>query len=341
MKIHIYACSFGAGHMNAARYIKEQLEGNEVYIYDVVDGVFPVVASAIYKTYKDLIFKQNFLYKLYLKIEKKKENFLPKLEALEKKVFQWLDNQEKPDVYIASYSVIAYFLSRYIEERNLDIPLITCITDFSPHELWINPKTSLYLVASNFTAEQLKEKGIASNKIVIFGLGKAQSLKKDDLKDYPSHILVTGGGLGILPKKMAFYRQLRAKFPGEIRIICGKNKSLRRRLERLNLPQVDVYGFVNNMSDQLKWADVYIGKSGGLSTFEAICSQTPILYLPPFLPQEIKNAKFIFESQIGSPIWESHCVDDYINYKNNMEKMQKEFKPEQLEEWLYEESNVK
>lgn len=45
-----------------------------------------------------------------------------------------MDENPLPDIFISCYSVTSYLLSLYKEERNLDIPLITYITDFNFHK---------------------------------------------------------------------------------------------------------------------------------------------------------------------------------------------------------------
>ena len=340
MKIFLYACRFGAGHMQAARFIQQQLEpAYETEIFDVPGELFPNTAPIIYKTYSHFVKKQNLIYRLYLKADGNKEDLIPKLTWLENIFFRWMDRQELPDVFIATYSLVAFFLARYKKTRGLDIPLVTCITDFMPHRFWVNEETAMYLVASEYTKEQLEKVGIPREKILIFGLSENKLPLLHEESKHSRNILVTGGGLGLLPKEMSFYYQLRENYGDQIRVICGKNKELYKKLIREDIPGLEVFGYVQNMPEQWIWADVVVGKAGGLSTFEAIQAETPILYLTPYLPQEKRNAEFIRQSRIGKPLWSREFAEDdperILNAcRYHMKEMKEDLAPEDFMHWL-------
>ena len=341
MKIEIYACRFGAGHMKAAEFLQSQLSEYETEIFDVPKEVFPGVASLIYRVYGNMMKSQSLLLQCFLSLDRNKDKIVPRLDFLEECFFKWMDKKTLPDVFIASYSMVAYLLSRYKEQRRLKIPLVTCLTDFSPHTMWINPKTDLYLVPSSFTADKLILAGVPRAKVLICGLGEGNPVVEKKQSRY-LRILVSGGGLGLIPKEKNFYRDLKTCYGGEIRVICGRNKRLYHRLKNARIPGIQVYGFVNNMPEHLAWADVIVGKAGGLSTFEAIQSETPILYTAPFLPQEERNAEFICQNKIGAPLWSPFSFTEYDEEKEknlnllreNMKQIKEELRPEDLKTWI-------
>ena len=62
--------------------------------------------------------------------------------------------------------------------------------------------------------------------------------------------------------------------------ICGRNLRLQRRLTRLAARtggRLTVLGFVDNMSDWLRCADVVIAKAGPGTIAEAACCGVPLL----------------------------------------------------------------
>lgn len=53
----------------------------------------------------------------------------------------------------------------------------------------------------------------------------------------------------------------------------------------------------------MRKANLLITKPGGITLFEAIYSKTPIYVIHPFLTQEIGNANFIENYEIGEVVW--------------------------------------
>ena len=89
-------------------------------------------------------------------------------------------------------------------------------------------------------------------------------------------------------------------------------------------------------------ADLIVSKSGGITLFEAIYSETPIYVVNPFLMQEVKNARFIEERGIGQVVWKEkdHITDDILSIinddesieimKNNMKKIKENVNQEEI-----------
>lgn len=335
MNIDIYTCHFGNGHYKAADFIKKQLDTyHQTEIVDLYEEIFPHMHDWMYNFYCDLMQKQNLWYHLFLKVDDVKEKVIPQLTFVKKRFFDYLDSRPTPDAFIATYSLSAYFLGLYKKEKELTTPLVTCVTDFMAHEFWMNDYTDLYLVASPFTKAHLLQGEVPEEQILVYGLGGQSKEHIEKKQEGPLKILVTGGGLGLLPNKIQFYTDLRDRYRAELRIVCGKNEKIKRKLDHANLKDIYTFGFVSNMEAQLAWADIFVGKAGGLSTFEAIQWETPILYLPPFLPQEKRNARFIEQSRIGLAIQNDLSAfsqfDDLIfsQLRENMRKMKSALEPE-------------
>ena len=90
----------------------------------------------------------------------------------------------------------------------------------------------------------------------------------------------------------------------DVVVICGRNRSLRRRVSRLAERTGDgrltAQGFVGNMADWLRCADIVVGKAGPGTIAEATCCGAPLV-LTSFVPgQEKGNAEFVTESGAGS-----------------------------------------
>jgi len=84
--------------------------------------------------------------------------------------------------------------------------------------------------------------------------------------------------------------------------ICGRNRRLRRRLERLATRcagRLTVLGFVPNMADWLRCADIVAGKAGPGTIAEAACCGAPLILTAQLPGQEKGNAAFVTEAGAG------------------------------------------
>jgi 1,2-diacylglycerol 3-beta-galactosyltransferase len=88
----------------------------------------------------------------------------------------------------------------------------------------------------------------------------------------------------------------------EVVAICGRNRQLQRKLAKLAARtggRLRVLGFVDNMSDWLRCADVVIAKAGPGTIAEAACCGAPLL-VTSYLPgQEKDNARLVAGTGAG------------------------------------------
>lgn len=341
MKIDIFICKFGSGHQIAAKELGNYISSNKDYdiaIIDFIEAIHPKLCDVIYWGHRTYF--QHFKPKDDNK-SKGKDNsrdLAVKIFNIKKLFFKYLDENPLPDIFISCYSMTSFLLSLYKIERNLDIPLITYITDFNFHKFWINDRTDLYLTMSDFTKNKLIDIGIAEEKIVIFGKKEEDTRVKSN-----QNILICGGGLGMLPTDEEFYKSFE-KFPDKnFVVVFGKNKKLYEKISKLGIKNLEAYGLVKNMQGLYKWADLYITKPGGMSIHDSIKNDLPILYFSPYLPQEIENKNFIDKEHIGIE-FKDLSVDilevlledpSMLNLlRENMERVRDDFDPEDLIRWM-------
>lgn len=342
MNIDIFTCKFGSGHSKSAKELVEFIDKNHnvnINTVDFIESIYPYWSTGIYRVHNHYYQLKNLKEKECQYRDKNFKRFLIlKVLMIKKLFFKYMDSIEQPDIYISCYSLTSYLLSEYKKERGLDIPLITFITDFNFHRLWINENTNLYLVMSNFTKNKLQEIGIPKEKVIIFG-----NKKKVDEKRKSQNVLICGGGLGMLPKDKNFYRKLGNFQNKKFRIVCGKNKKLYEMIEKLAIKNVKVYGLVDNMEDLYCRADLYITKAGGRSIYDSISNDLPIIYFTPFLNQEIENKQFIREEKVGMELKNEDLKlldklfrqKDYLEeIRENLNKLREDFAPEDFNRWL-------
>lgn len=96
-------------------------------------------------------------------------------------------------------------------------------------------------------------------------------------------------------------------------IITGGNQKLYDRLHG-RYEHIEVVGFTDRVYDYMARADLMLSKPGGITLFETIFSELPILAWEPFLQQERENARFLIRHQIGriAPREPEACLDAIV-----------------------------
>ncbi|MCR4962557.1 MAG: UDP-diphospho-muramoylpentapeptide beta-N-acetylglucosaminyltransferase [Firmicutes bacterium] len=316
MKILILTGKFGMGHYSAALTLAEQIKAFdphiEITVKDIYEIAYPDYCEMFYRSYMSLVSKgcklYNFAYKkaVHSKLLKKKDRNSNKSQWQKGHIVHMLGKtiQElSPDVIISTYSLCARFAADYKQISGHNIPLITCVTDVSIHNVWINPGTDIYLVGARETKDSLIDAGVRPEQIFVSGIpvksvfGQAEDAETAQ-GSKTKEILIMGGGLGLLPRQNRFYEELAALPNTHTTIIVGKNEKLRKKLSG-KYDSISVIGYTDRVNDYMRKADLLISKAGGITMFEAIHSRLPLLIFQPFLEQEISNARFLQDNGLA------------------------------------------
>ncbi|HWT26574.1 MAG TPA: glycosyltransferase [Mobilitalea sp.] len=326
MNIVIMTGKFGMGHYVAAQAIKQQIELSNieanVEVIDWFQYLSPKHADKFYHLFTVIVSKGCKLYnKRYVFLENRKTNQKPELSRYFLVHFARFIEDKKPDMIITTLPFCSQITSLYKERHNIAFPLITCVTDISGHSEWISKNTDFYLVGSHSVKERFIKKGVRPEVIFETGIPVRvefehifSQITNTDLK-HNRRALIMGGGLGILPENEHFYEGLNNLKDCEITVITGKNERLYQRMKG-KYDRLKILGYVSNVYDYMRGADIIVSKPGGITIFEAIHAEIPILALNPCLQQEINNAKYIQEMQIGSVTCGSskQCLEAIVQF---------------------------
>lgn len=339
------------GHVKCAEAIAEEIYASQpdasVTTVDVMDYLFPHLSKAIYKGFSLLVTKLPGMYN-HLNRAAGKHAGVPMKKTIAAKLDR-LIAETQPDLIISNLPVCSKYISAYKELRVCTVPLFTYITDITVHDEWIADKTDLYFVGDESTGNVLISKGVSAEKIVVSGIPvkrvfksafKDGTLKDQEKADTGTHtkkrLLIMGGGLGLVPGGSRLLKRLNEETCFEVTLIAGKNRSLEKRARR-KYENINVVGFTDKIADYMAAADLVLTKPGGITTFEAIASRTPMYIADPFLEQEMGNARFIESKNIGRVVWSRDCdvASDIINFlkdtalidtmKENMAKLCQSF----------------
>ncbi|HHX04288.1 MAG TPA: hypothetical protein GX733_08385 [Tissierellia bacterium] len=359
MNILLLTCSFGNGHYSAANALKERIikdfPGASVTLCDLIARRYPKRIKAIYRVYSFFTRELQPLYNIAASQNIRRKgpwSFLQRTcESSLLRELHTCIQSEAPDLIISTYSLTSRLMAEYQRQTQMDIPFVSCITDLEIHSGWVHPETSLYLVASEKTRSRLIENGTSPDKVLVTGIPVSSSFRPGGNKEKPyKRLLVMGGGLGLLPKDLAFYRRLSELKGVKTTVVCARNKRLHRQLLEEKIPGLEVLGFAKDIPERLADADALITKAGGVAVFEAIAAGVPLLLFPPFMKQEIHNFDFIVEGGMGFslPSDDADSVDaiesllrtpDALHMcKEQMLQMQHSLHPERFHHYLVQRS---
>ena len=319
MRILILTGEFGKGHVSVAKAIKENLSENydekDIVICDLIHNIFPHISCIIYMIFNWVAKKQHNLYNLFTELSDKPVNFFFKRFLMRK--LSLLFKEHKPDLIISTVPIGAQYVSDYKSQYLDNIPLITYITDVSAQNEWISDNTNLYVVGSKLTKKELILKGISEDKIMVNGIPVQKKFKsvRREKKDTRKKVLIMGGGLGLIDSFDELIRGIDRHTHVKITVVTGNNKHLYNKITK-KYPEIEVYKFSNEIDRLMSENDLLITKAGGITLFESIYSEIPMFITRPFFNQEISNARFVEEKQIGTVIWDD--ISDVQNEIGNL-----------------------
>jgi processive 1,2-diacylglycerol beta-glucosyltransferase len=184
--------------------------------------------------------------------------------------------------------------------------IVSVVTDFEAHALWMDGGVDLYCVAADETGGRLVARGVKREKIAVTGIpiSKRFSSPVDSVRirqalgfrdDLPV-ILVLSGGFGMGPVARAMVELDKVKKPFQMLAVTGRNAELRQELAVQDWAHpTRVVGFASNMHELMSIAELIVTKPGGLTTSEALAIGRPLLILSPIPGQEAANSDFLLE----------------------------------------------
>ena len=184
--------------------------------------------------------------------------------------------------------------------------VVSIVTDFEAHALWMDACVDLYCVAAEETKARLVARGAPAANAVATGIPIAAKFlskpnpravrKNYGLRDDQPVLLVLSGGFGMGPVAEILAELDKVPQPFQTIVVTGRNEELRRKLAtQTRKHPTHVLGFATNMHELMAVADLIITKPGGLPTSEALALGKPLFIMNPIPGQEAANSDFLLE----------------------------------------------
>ncbi len=218
----------------------------------------------------------------------------------------------QPDVVVCTHAFPCGVMAEYKREFADAPSVVGIVTDFVVHPFWIHRNIDRYAVGTAAMRQTLVSRGVQNSRVVVTGIpidcrfGNATSKRRArqliGVAPDVTTLLLMGGGLGIGPLENALLAIDRLDTKVQTVVVVGKNKGLERRLNEVAKTlhhRVRVAGFIPNVYDYMRAADVLVSKPGGLTSSEALATELPMIMLRPLPGQEERNTRYLQERGVG------------------------------------------
>lgn len=350
-KILIPYATYGSGHKAIAAYIekyfKSKNEEVEIKTIDILQYSMPLIGELSRTINHFLMLKQPLLWdicyrlsdtKLTAKLTESIATRLFKNKRLRKEIESF-----NPDLTLSTHFFGSSLIAYYNKKKIIDTKLITIVTDYVAHELWLtNNRSSDYLVvcSKEEKRELVKNKNIDRNRIKTYGIpifpkinsnvDKDKVLKKLKLNiNYKTCVFFAGGGNGSTATLPYIKSLLKLKLPLNLIFIAGKNEKAENKIKEyikiFGNKNCKVYGYVNNVPELLQLSDFVVTKPGGVQTTECLYFKKPMLLIRSSGGQENGNVKYFVKKEYGKkfnfPWTFANFVARVVNNPKTLNKM--------------------
>ena len=332
MNVLILTVSAGSGHTKAAEAIMEEVleryGADSCMVVDTFYYVSPILHTLVIGGYLgSLRANPQIFAKLYEMADEDDSNLTDissGFNSLFSRKIKKLIKTFKPSVIVCTHYFPAQMLSAMKAKNKLDIPLVTAITDYAVHSMWVRDYCDAYIVANKYLLEKLAQKGIDKADIYPYGIPvrkqfskiKDKSVLRKNLKlnEKPTFLII-GGGLGfgdlrdVVTSLIPFHEFI------QIIIVCGKNERLKKEIGKLTKPiekSIVVYGYVDNIAELMNVSDFILTKPGGLTVSEAMCMHVPIILFSPLPGQEELNELYLINNGVACKLPPKDEIDSFI-----------------------------
>ena len=322
--ILILTASFGMGHKSVSNALKEQIEAEnkyvKVHIVDILELVNPKVKNFSSKVYSELTESHPSVYnKLYDVKVKNKNNIIDNIFSsfYYKKFYEYI-TIKNPKLIISTFPLCSCIVAKVKKEYNEDVNLITVITDVVDSWEWIYEGTNKYLVPTDEIKTKLIGKGVDKDIILVTGIPVKEEFIKKEISlsvNDKNAILVVLSGIDHISRELI--EKLNEYNEYKIKIVTGRNEKLYKKLSDLHYSNVDVYGYVDNLDEMMDESLYIVTKPGGVTIFEAINKELPLIVLNSNIGQEKGNIEFIKNKKIGFIIEDLDNLPFILDYHIN------------------------
>ncbi len=322
LQILILSGSTGEGHNSCAKAIKEKFESNS-HSCTIIDSFLffsPFIAKAISAGHSFIYRYVPFIFRYGYAFFEKHSKIYSGSSLLDgffnmggKKLAAYI-NGHNYDIIICTHAFSAFMLTKAQKHLKYQSKTAFVATDFTCSPTAEKSNVDTFFIPHESLTEEFANLGVDKNKIVPVGIPVRSDFYNTAPKNYAKqsvgvnpenkHLLIMCGSMGCGPiTNITLKIAKQVDDNTEITVICGKNKSLFKKLSRIHKknPNVHICGFTNKISLYMDSADIYMTKPGGISLSEAAVKKLPMVILESVGGCENHNLAFFkrYDAALG------------------------------------------
>ena len=314
----VFSARVGAGHDAAANEIARRLTGAGLTVdqYDFLDQMPGTAGRLMCDSYHSMLLAAPWSYRmLYGALDRSRGLSLQVTFFSALSARRMLD-AIGPDtrVVVSTYPLASQVLGRLRASGRLRVPVVTYLTDYSVHRLWVAEGVDGHTAVHDVAAAQARALDAAQVVTVDPAVdprffrrteaSRAQARARFGLPAEGRLALLVGGSWGI-GEFDETVRDVTATGVARCVVVCGRNEELRKRLIEQGVEHV--YGWVQDMPGLMHACDVLIQNAGGMTVYEARACGLPVVTYRTLPGHGQTNAEALDEA--GTAPWVRDAAD--------------------------------
>src|ERR687894_2196670 len=221
--------------------------------------------------------------------------------------------ENPPLLIVSNHGLITAGLAEARHRYGLEVPVLSFANElFGICSYWADPRMDHIVVPSEQARRDLMRFGMPEDKMSSVGFGypvrqaflsvpsKVEAREPLGLEDRFT-CLISSGGEGVERNQRALVRALLGSdISPQVVVIAGRNEALKRELKVLRTNRLRIEGYVDDMATYLAASDVFIGKAGPASVYEALVVGRPVLVTGYAGLNEVGVARLVEDMGLGS-----------------------------------------
>ena len=317
----------GGGHRSASEAIIEalELEFPGQFSHEMVDFFIDYsppplnLAGPIYPAYSRMETLYKFTFDISDDPDRMKVIFSMFWPYVKSHLYRLIE-EHPADMYVSVHPLINIPLLRALKDKGIKKPYLVVVTDLvSTHTAWYSNDADRIIIPTQQAIKPALRAGVKPEKLTVIGLPVADRFtqvheNQADIRQrlgWPLDkvaILLVGGGEGMGPLEKVATQINTAGLNAMLAVITGRNKKLKAQLEdvKWQIPAF-IYGFVTDMPQYMRAADILISKAGPGTISEALIAELPIILYHRIPGQEEGNVSYVIDE--GAGVWAPDIQD--------------------------------
>ncbi|MGD2104056.1 MAG: glycosyltransferase [Anaerolineae bacterium] len=224
-------------------------------------------------------------------------------------------SEHPADAIVCCHPLLKAPTAKALEMMGDQTPLITLVTDLAcGHAAWFHADGEAYLVATKqarkralacaLPPDSVHDTGLPVRRCFVHAseLNRAATRSKLGLDPDRAVVLLLSGADGMGPLSPLLRGIVSGEPSPQIVAVTGRNERLRARLASQRWPpSVHIEGFVHNIHEWMRAADLVVTKAGPSTIAEALVVGIPMVIYGAVPGQEPPNVDYATEA--GAAIW--------------------------------------